>query len=223
MSTSTGRRAAGRATAAAALAATAALLAGPAHAAEGDTYVPTEPSMRLTTLAPVCESDAAYLDYAIEVEGTDHDTATVTWINPDGESVVQSGLPLSGRLLWPGAVVDDSGRGVDWPGWRLEDGRWVEGDEYDWVRPSVDVRFEVNPHVVVTTVYPPASPDCATNPPGLDDPAGVVPVSSTVSASAANPGLAETGVSAALYAGIAAVLAAAGTAVVIASRRTRRG
>ncbi|MFV3577887.1 hypothetical protein ACNJFI_21485, partial [Mycobacterium tuberculosis] len=96
-------------------------------AAEGDTYVPTEPSMRLTTLAPVCESDAAYLDYAIEVEGTDHDTATVTWINPDGESVVQSGLPLSGRLLWPGAVVDDSGRGVDWPGWRLEDGRWVEG------------------------------------------------------------------------------------------------
>lgn len=223
MSTSTGRRTLVRA-ATAALAASAALLAGPAaHAAEGDTYVPSQPSMRLTTLVSACEQDAAYLDYAIEVEGTDHDTVTVTWINPDGESVVRSGLPLHGRLLWPGAVVDEQGKGVDWPGWRLEDGEWVEGDEYDWVRPAVDVRFEVNPHVLVTTVYPPSSPDCATNPPGEDDPAGAVPVSHEASASAPNPSLAETGATVGLYAALAAGLAAVGTAVVLLSRRARRG
>ena len=224
MSTSTGRRTLVRVTTAAALAASAALLAGPAaHAAEDDTYVPSQPSMRLTTLVSACEQDAAYLDYAIEVEGTDHDTVTVTWINPDGESVVRSGLPLQGRLLWPGAVVDDQGKGVDWPGWRLEDGEWVEGDEYDWVRPAVDVSFEVNPHALVTTVYPPSSPDCATNPPGHDDPAGAVPVSNEVSASAQAPSLAETGATVGLYAALAAGLAAVGAAIVLRSRRARRG
>ena len=123
MSTPTRRQTALRRVAVTA-ATTTAVLVGPAvaHAAEGDTYVPTQPSMRLTTLVSTCEADAAYLDYAIELEGTTGDTVTVTWINPDGEGVVHRDLPLSGRLLWPGAVVDDDGRGVDWPGWRLEDG-----------------------------------------------------------------------------------------------------
>ncbi len=205
--------------------ATAALLAGPAASATtDDTYVPDQPSMRLTTLVSACEADVAYLDYAIEVEGTDHDTVTVTWVNPDGEDVVQPGLPLSGRLQWPGAVADESGQGVDWPGWRLEDGEWVEGDEYDWVRPSVDVRFEVNPNVLVTTVYPPSTPDCATNPPGHDDPVVAAPVSASgANAAAPSRSLASTGATVGLYAAVAAGLAGIGAVVVLATRRARRG
>jgi hypothetical protein len=205
--------------------AAATLLAGPATSASADdTYVPDQPSMRLTTLVSACEADVAYLDYAIEVEGTDHDTVTVTWINPDGDDVVETGLPLSGRLRWPGAVADEGGQGVDWPGWRYEGGEWVEGDEYDWVRPQVDVRFEVNPNVLVTTVYPPSTPDCSTNPPGHDDPVAAAPVSgSGASASAPSRSLASTGATVGLYAAAAAALAGVGAAVVLLSRRARRG
>lgn len=202
------------------------LLAGPAaQASTDDGYVPAQPAMRLTTLVSACEADAAYLDYAIEVEGTENDTVTVTWIDPDGEDVVQTGLPLSGRLLWPGMVVGEDGRGADWPGWRFDDGEWVQGDEYDWVRPSVDVRFEVNPNVLVTTVYPPSAPGCATNPPGHDDPIVVDQSASGSGPSAAAQGrsLAETGATVGLYAAAAAGLAGIGAVVVLVSRRARRG
>lgn len=156
-----------------ALSAAAALLTVPAVATaaladtDPQTYVP-----EITLASPVCDGDVPYLDYAFALpEGYEGDDAlTITWVNPGGDDVVQSGLPLAGRVLWPGAVVDDAGNPVDWPGWSLVDGQWVVGDEFDWVRDGVTVVFEVNPTAETVVAYPPSTPQCATNPPGTPEP-----------------------------------------------------
>ena len=71
---------------------------------------------------------------------------------------------ISGSVLWPGAELDGDGHPSDWPGWRIEDGIWVEGDQFDWVRPSADVRFEVNPEATIMVDDPPSVPFCNPNP-----------------------------------------------------------
>ncbi|GAB4214505.1 MAG: hypothetical protein OHK0012_12670 [Synechococcales cyanobacterium] len=105
------------------------------------------------------------MDYevtAINVPNPDPEV-TITWVNPRGESVVLENQSLSGRILWPGAVLDASGEIIDWPGWQLVDGTWIQGDEWDWVRPSAQVIFSVNPSVRTRVEYPPATSGC--NPP----------------------------------------------------------
>lgn len=120
--------------------------------------------VEVTVLTPVCDNDVPKLRYVVTPVGSDKTTVTVSFVNPDGEDVVYADQPLSGTVLWPGAVVDASGKGVDWPGWRLEAGKWVVGDEFDWVRPSVEVAFEVNPTASAVVAYPPSSPVCLTEP-----------------------------------------------------------
>lgn len=143
----------------------------PSPSASPSTYVPLdEPTLVTEIFEPICDGDVPYLRYRVVATGIDVDTVTITWINPTGDDVVQADLPLDGRVLWPGAVVAADGSPLDWPGWRLEDGEWVVGDEFDWVRPSVDVRFEANPELTKTAAYPPSSPSCATNPPGSPEP-----------------------------------------------------
>lgn len=133
------------------------------------TTPPTEPEedIQLTILEPICDDDVPYLEYLIEPEGFTPDDVSITWINPDGENVVYEDLPLEGRVLWAGAVAGPNGEPLDWPGWiQLEDGSWIEGDDgFEWVRPSVDVQFQVNPEQTLTIGYPPSSPDCAAEPP----------------------------------------------------------
>ncbi|MGW6228356.1 hypothetical protein ACWFQT_14685 [Cellulosimicrobium cellulans] len=176
MRTSKGPRSTGRAVLVGALSAVAALLTVPAVATSSsaatddpETYVP-----EITVASPVCDGDVPYLDYVFELpENYENDEAnplTITWVNPDGDDVVQSDLPLSGRVLWPGAEVDGAGNPVDWPGWSLVDGEWVVGDEFDWVRAGVTVVFEVNPTAETVVAYPPSTPECATNPPGTPEP-----------------------------------------------------
>ena len=115
-------------------------------------------------LEPICDGDVPYLGYEASFPGGT--SATVTFINPDGPDVIYDDLPLSGRVLWPGAVVGDDGEPLDWPGWtETSPGVWVEGDEFDWVRPSVSVIIEVNPSETFEIEYPPASPLCSANPP----------------------------------------------------------
>ncbi len=128
------------------------------------------PSIDVTVLKPVCDGDVPYLQYSVVPTGTPNDTVTITWQNPSGDDVVLADLPLTGRVLWPGAEVDADGNPADWPGWRLEGGEWVVGDEFDWVRPSVDVLFQVNPEATKTVGYPPSTPSCSTNPPGTPEP-----------------------------------------------------
>jgi hypothetical protein len=143
--------------------------AAPCYLAPSPTPTPTPtptatPALNVGVLAPICDNDVPKLRYDISVSGTPNTTVTITWINPSGANVVYPDQPLVGTVNWPGAV-SVNGRGVDWPGWRqLSNGTWVEGDEFDWVRPSVQVLFQVNPEATVTVAYPPSSPSCLTSP-----------------------------------------------------------
>jgi len=143
---------------------------GPKYGCLGDTDdygVPLPCALDVTLLTPICDNDVPKLNYAVDAVGTPNTTVTITWVNPSGPDIVQAGLPLSGTVLWPGAVVGPDGKGADWPGWTvLPDGSFVEGDEFDWLRPSVQVLFEVNPDATKTVAYPPSSPNCLTNPQG---------------------------------------------------------
>ncbi len=125
------------------------------------------PTLSVLLAAPACDGDVPYLDYEVDGTGADPDVVTITFLHPTDptQNVVYSDLPLSGRVLWPGAEVDDEGTPVEWPGWSFVDGVWVEGDEFDWVRPSVQVRFEVSAETTVTVDYPPSAPLCDANPP----------------------------------------------------------
>lgn len=75
---------------------------------------------------------------------------------------------LSGRVLWPGAAVGPDGvTPTAWPGWEQDtDGQWVETESnFRWTRSLSQVTLSVNPQLVVDLTYPPATPDCDSNPP----------------------------------------------------------
>ncbi|WP_217616620.1 LPXTG cell wall anchor domain-containing protein [Cellulomonas sp. GbtcB1] len=156
---------------------------------------PTRCELGIARAEAVCLASAPALSYAVEPVGTSSTTVTITWHNPGGEDLVQSGLPLSGQVYWPGTVVVD-GVVVDWPGWtQLPDGSWTEHDAYDYTRPQIEVTFEVNPSASTVVSYPPASAVCA-NPP-QSQVAGVVVTSDVLAApedvQAASAVLAVTG------------------------------
>jgi len=180
-------------------------------------YQPPEvPTLTAEIFQPVCDGNVPYLQYSVVATGTTSNTVTITWINPTGDDVVYADLPLSGRVLWPGAKVDANGNPLDWPGWRFENGEWVEGDEFDWVRPSVDVRMEVNPELTLAADYPPSSPNCAGNPPGSPEP-GPSPSSDVPGTP---EGLAVTGSDVGTIAAVGlGLLAVGGVAVGVARRR----
>jgi hypothetical protein len=103
-----------------------------------------------------CRNDIPYFAYDVDWPGGG--TATITFLNPNGADIVHEDMPLSGEVLWPGANNDPA----DWPGWILQDGVWVEGDDgFLWARGTMQVQFEVNPTAVVSVSYPPASVACA--------------------------------------------------------------
>lgn len=178
-----------------------------------DYGAPLPCELRVDAAYPVCDEDVPRLRYAVTAIGSAGATVDITWVNPAGDDVVYTDQPLSGSVLWPGAVVGPAGEPLDWPGWRLAGGAWVEGDEYDWVRPEVTVRFDVNPSSTVTVAYPPSSPQCAAVPPRAD----------VLSAPAEESEvLAVTGAQAGLLAAGAAGLVALGAGAV-ALRRRRQG
>ena len=201
--------------------------ASPSPSVTEDGYVPPEePTLTAKIFEPICDGDVPYLRYAVVPTGTPNTTVTITWINPSGDDVVMPDLPLSGRVLWPGAVTDASGAPLDWPGWRLENGVWVEGDEFDWVRPSVKVKFKVNPELTAVAAYPPSSPNCKTNPdnpPGTTTPPPGETTTPTPGAETTPPGgfLPRTGSEIAPLAASAVGLVAAGVVTVLAVRRRR--
>ncbi len=132
---------------------------------------PTPPARFVVlTHNPTCDGDMPYLEYEIEVEGTDATTATIIFMHPTDpdQDVVHADLPLSGRVLWPGAIPAGAAGGPDWPGWSFDDGLWVEGDEFDWARPEVEVLFQVDPEAIVSVAYPSSTADCDPNAPGGD-------------------------------------------------------
>lgn len=126
------------------------------------------PSLQATILTPICDNEVPKLQYQLSlVAAAAVGDVKVRWKNPTGNDVVQS-ADTSGTVLWPGAVQDASGRGIDWPGWiQQADGTWVQGDDgFAWVRPQVTVEFTYAGQTISVIVgYPPSSPNCATEPP----------------------------------------------------------
>jgi hypothetical protein len=149
-------------------------LAGPAAAADPADECARQESgyapagvcqLTVKSVTPICDNDVPKLRYEVLPEGTSKTTVTITWVNSSGANVVYADQPLSGTVLWPGAVAGADGKGIDWPGWTKQaDGTWVEGDEFNWVRPTVQVLFKVNPETTATVAYPPSSPVCLTDP-----------------------------------------------------------
>ncbi|WP_258724161.1 LPXTG cell wall anchor domain-containing protein [Cellulomonas sp. NS3] len=175
-------------------------------------------ALEVEVLSPVCDNDIPYLTYKVAAEGAGATSLSITWDNPSGADVVQSGLPLEGRVPWPGAVAGADGKGADWPGWtKASDGTWVEGDEFDWVRPGVAVTLAVNPSVTTTVAYPPSSPVCLTSPPSSSSVLAAAPGSS-----ASSQVLAATGSETTPWLVAAGALVLAGGGLVAARARSRR-
>ncbi|MEQ8706124.1 MAG: SdrD B-like domain-containing protein, partial [Phaeodactylibacter sp.] len=113
----------------------------------------------------VCVDGYINVNYEISPIGFTPGTGvTVTWVDPDVDTVVSvlMNQPLSGTLLWPGTILDNS-TPVDWPGWELVDGVWELVD--DGLRPSLRLRFEAEVLDSTVVTYPSVTPQCDPNPP----------------------------------------------------------
>ena len=116
------------------------------------------PAARFTVLAtdPICDGDMPFLGYEIEVEGTAATTATIIFLHPTDpeQDVVYADLPLSGRVLWPGAIPagPDRWSGLAGPGARRRRlgrrrGVRLEPDQ------EVQWPFQANPEAIVSVAY----------------------------------------------------------------------
>ncbi|PJI95080.1 hypothetical protein [Luteimicrobium subarcticum] len=127
----------------------AALAADPAGTPTGgSTGYPAEtppPPPSLAVKSPVCDGNVPYLSYVVDVSNDPTATSVdLTWTSLDGtHSETQTGLPVSGKVLWLGAT-ESGGKPTGWPGWVFKNGTWEEGGEYTWVRPTVRVTFTVH-------------------------------------------------------------------------------
>lgn len=188
---------------------------------------PPEASLEGSSVSPVCDADAPYLNYNIVVTdpGKTVDpsitTATITFVNPSGSNWSTT-VPLgSGRILWPGASVT-GGVADGWPGYAYDaaTGTYVPvgNDNFGWSRASgTEVLVEVNPSMSFAVNYPPSTPTCATSPTSST-------LSNTGTKTAAAPTLSTTGFeSMPMALGAGALLLAGAVTVVMAARRTSAG
>ena len=118
----------------------------------------TTTGLRVGGVTAVCVSDIPFFAYEI----TEFPGATIIneirFENPTGPDVVYTNQPLRGQVLWPGASEVPE----DWPGWVLQNGVWVEGDDgFLWASEQVTVIFTINPTATAVVNYPPASAICA--------------------------------------------------------------
>jgi LPXTG-motif cell wall-anchored protein len=210
-----------------------------------DTTTTTAPPETTTTTAPPptigaavaaeCDNDTPWLIYDIDANGLGQD-ATVRFANAAGtaEYRVPAG---SGRLLWPGAVLDSDGNPIDWPGWDQDaDGTWYLNPDnpYMWARRPVSITIEVQSPVAgstallfaaegtgygpVTVEYPPAEPTCTAEPSTESSVTTTTQPqqmsTTTVTASGSPETLPYTGFSTSLLASIGAAALALGAALV---------
>ena len=129
--------------------------------------VTIEAPVMTVTASSICVNDVPYIDYVVTPGNfTPVNGVTIAWADSNNNVITtMDNQPLSGRVLWPGAVVDDQGKGIDWPGWIFENNRWVEGaDGFEKLRPTTNVTFTVNPSQTIAISYPPSDPFCTSRP-----------------------------------------------------------
>ncbi|WP_343696710.1 gliding motility-associated C-terminal domain-containing protein [Flavobacterium sp.] len=125
-----------------------------------------DPTMTVTANS-YCSNNVPYVSYNVVPDNfTPNNLLTIKWIDSANNVVAtQTNLPLSGNILWPGAVVDGNGNGVDWPGWINSNGQWTQGaDGFENTRPAVTMEFSLNPTVSVIVNYPAATAGCNASP-----------------------------------------------------------
>ncbi len=130
------------------------------------TIVVEAPKMTVTA-TPICVNDVPYIDYVVTpLNFTPVNGVTISWADSNNNvNTTMTELPLSGRVLWPGAVVDANGKGIDWPGWVFENNKWVQAaDGFENLRPTAVLTISLNPSETITVNYPPADPFCTARP-----------------------------------------------------------
>jgi uncharacterized repeat protein (TIGR01451 family)/gliding motility-associated-like protein len=119
------------------------------------------------TASSYCSDNTPYVTYKVVAENfTPKTLVTINWIDSANNIVAtQTNMPLSGNVLWPGAVVNSNNLPIDWPGWILVNGQWVEGnDGFELTRPAVTMQFTLNPTESVIVNYPAPSAGCNARP-----------------------------------------------------------
>ncbi|MDR5700318.1 hypothetical protein [Agromyces aerolatus] len=151
-----------------------------------------------------CVNDVPWLYFDIQATpSVPAGPVTVTWTSGDGTLTTEPIQldALTGRLLWPGAAVDENGIPYQWPGWRplteqdltnppVPGERFLDLilDEtvptYPWrdMENPASITFSVNPSQTVLALYPMAMPSCE-----IERPAELV-IDKTSSVTNAAPG-----------------------------------
>ena len=130
-----------------------------------------------------CVLEAPWLDYTVDLHNVAAgESLVIEWYadadgdgQPDGAAIhsetvgTSAGDLMSGRVLWPGAAVDEDGIATALPGYRPA----VHGETATWqglvedsslpehaLRGDVIVRFSINPEASVAATYPPSTEGC---------------------------------------------------------------
>jgi hypothetical protein len=156
------------------------------------------PTLFGSTAAAVCEANTPWIVFDVVLNDPDGISTghTAYLVLSDGthtEKVELGALgedgTVQGRVLWPGAAIDEAGNPIAWPGWKqLPNGRWVVTDEnFGWTHSLTSATLEVNPELSIALEYPPAVVGCGptSSPASSGDPTPI--------ASGEGSGLASTG------------------------------
>jgi len=139
------------------------------HYAPFITSIPEPVEKAITVVATSkCANDAPYLDYTITPSYTTSETATIEFINSEGKVVqTKTSQALTGSILFPGATVDNTGKGNAWPGWASQGGKWVEvADLNGSIRKAgAKIRVTLTPTKTIDISYPATTTGCRTSPP----------------------------------------------------------
>lgn len=124
------------------------------------------PASLAVTATPYCFNDAVRVDYSIPAFAGSSTTVDISWITTGSRLVEQlNDQPVSGTLLYPGAVVDGADMGIEWPGFVFMGGSWMSVPD-DRI-PEIILRVSLGTDFAETTVtYTRNSPSCLTQPPG---------------------------------------------------------
>jgi LPXTG-motif cell wall-anchored protein len=142
-------------------------------------YPPQPPtrSIAVEAAGQICNADLPYIAYEVSTTGYEPSevaalTATVTVLDSDGAvaSGPEPGLPLAGEVLYPGAAVDSSGQGIDWPGWELVGGVWVPDESDAHLTSGLTVQITVGSSTVTAPVQYPAESQACLSPSGQSSP-----------------------------------------------------
>ncbi|WP_164515311.1 Ig-like domain-containing protein [Flavobacterium ustbae] len=125
-----------------------------------------EPTLTIETDS-YCENNTAYVSYTVSGNNfIPTGLLTINWIDSAGKVVAtQNNMPLNGKTLWPGMVLNAENNPIDWPGWSLVNNKWIQdNDGFELTKPSVTMEFVLNATQSVSVAYPDSILGCNARP-----------------------------------------------------------